>query len=178
MSDGVFPYSIRYFRMRVLPSISCGWFRPIRSSMVGAMSARRPSRRRTAAPTMQKGTGFVVWAVKGWPFSSSICSALPWSAVMRATPPRSVVAFTTWATHVSTVSTAATAASKTPVWPTMSQLAKFRMMTSYLPLSMRRMASSVMAGGAHLGLQIIGRDLGGGDQAPVLPGEDGLLDRR
>ena len=77
-----------------------------------------------------KGTGLVVWAVMGLPSGSTICSAFPWSAVIMAIPPIFKVASTTLPTQVSTVSTALTAASKTPVCPTMSQLAKFRIMTS------------------------------------------------
>ena len=42
----------RQVMIRVFPSISTGFSRPIRSSMVGAMSARRPSRSFTSAPTM------------------------------------------------------------------------------------------------------------------------------
>ena len=71
----------------------------------------------------QKGTGLVVWAVKGVPSSSTILSALPWSAVSSTQPPISFTASTTRPTQVSTASTAFTAASNTPVWPTMSQLA-------------------------------------------------------
>ena len=77
-----------------------------------------------------KGTGFVVWAVMGEPSACFMTSALPWSAVTMAMPPWRRVASTTLPTQVSTVSTALTAASKTPVWPTMSQLAKFSTMTS------------------------------------------------
>ena len=120
-----------YWTMRVFPSISGGQARPITSSMVGAMSASLPSDRSSdPAPQRMKGTGFVVWAVMGLPSGSTICSAFPWSAVIMAMPPIFKVASTTLPTQVSTVSTALTAASKTPVCPTMSQLAKFRMMTS------------------------------------------------
>ena len=92
--------------------------------MVGAMShSRPPCRRVQGAPTTQKGTGLVVWAVKGEPSASYILSALPWSAVIRAMPPILRMASTVRPTQVSTASTAFTAASKTPVWPTISQLA-------------------------------------------------------
>ena len=84
-----------------------------------------------------KGTRLVVWAVMGLPSGWSMTSALPWSAVTMAMPPIFRVASTTRPTHSSTVSTALTAAWRTPVWPTMSQLAKFRMMTSYAPELMR-----------------------------------------
>ena len=89
-----------------------------------------------------KGTTLVVWAVNGEPSGFFIFSALPWSAVRKTTPPAFSTASVTSPTHLSTASTALTAASNTPVWPTMSQLAKFRMMTSYLPLSMRALHSS------------------------------------
>ena len=69
----------------------------------------------TSAPTMQKGTGLVVWAVKGEPSSLSICSAFPWSAVISTVPPSSRILSTTRPMHSSTVSTALTAASNTPV---------------------------------------------------------------
>ena len=51
--------------------------------------------RRASAVTIS-GTGFVVWAVCGLtPSGSSICSAFPWSAVIRQTPPSSVTRSTT-----------------------------------------------------------------------------------
>ena len=46
-----------------LPVMASGFSRPMRSSMVGAMSLRRPGRSFTSAPTITKGTRFVVWAV-------------------------------------------------------------------------------------------------------------------
>ena len=96
------------------------------------MSARQPPSRSFTSPqpTATKGTTLVVWAVKGVPSGFIIFSALPWSAVIKAQPPAFSTADTTWSTQVSTASTALTAASNTPVWPTMSQLAKFRMITS------------------------------------------------
>ena len=51
-------------------------------------------------------------------------SQLPWSAVTMQAPPAACTASTTRPRHSSTVSTAFTAASITPVWPTMSGLAK------------------------------------------------------
>ena len=90
------------------------------------------------------GTGLVVWAVKGSPLAgSTIWSALPWSAVTMALPPWATMASTTWPTHWSTVFTALTAASITPVWPTMSQLAKLRMITSYFFLAISWSTASV-----------------------------------
>ena len=98
------------------------------------------------APITTQGTGLVVWAVKGVPSSFFILSALPWSAVRITLPPAASTASITLPAHWSTASTALTAASNTPVWPTMSQLAKFRMMTSYLPLSIRLTHSSATSG--------------------------------
>ena len=52
---------------------------------VGQLAARAKRATRTVTTT---GTGLVVWAVNGkTPSSSSIFSALPWSAVIRQTPP-------------------------------------------------------------------------------------------
>ena len=70
------------------------------------------------------GTGLSEWAVLTDPSSSSMWSQLPWSAVITHAPPLACTASTTWPRHSSTVSTAFTAASMTPVWPTMSGLAK------------------------------------------------------
>ena len=53
------------------------------------------------------------------------------------------MALTTLPTHSSTTRTAFSAAGIMPVWPTMSQLAKLSIIMSYLPDSMRFMASSV-----------------------------------
>jgi len=60
--------------------------------MVGATSWREPPSGRSLTPRSSssikwKGTGLLVWAVWGWPVvKSSICSQLPWSAVMRQVP--------------------------------------------------------------------------------------------
>ena len=70
------------------------------------------------------GTGLSEWAVFGEPSGSSICSALPWSAVTMQAPPDSWTAATTSAEAASTASIALTAAGMLPVWPTMSGLAK------------------------------------------------------
>ena len=70
------------------------------------------------------GTGLSECAVFGEPSGSSMSSALPWSAVMTSAPPVAWTAATTSPRHASTVSTAFTAAGMTPVWPTMSALAK------------------------------------------------------
>ena len=73
-------------------------------------------------------------AVNGSPFSSSILSALPWSAVIKRLPFISITASASEPTHASTVSTAFTAAGIIPVWPTISQFAKLTIIASYLPL--------------------------------------------
>ena len=61
----------------------------------------------------------------GEPSGSSMWSALPWSAVTMHAPPESWTARDDVARGIaSTASTAATAAGMSPVWPTMSGLAK------------------------------------------------------
>ena len=70
------------------------------------------------------GTWLSECAVFGDPSGSSMSSALPWSAVMTSAPPDAWTAPTTSPRHASTVSIAFTAAAMTPVWPTMSALAK------------------------------------------------------
>ena len=87
-----------------------------------------------ASDTSTTGTRLVVCAVKGFPSSPSILSALPWSAVSSAAPPISSILSVTRFTHSSTTCTAFTAAGITPVWPTMSQLAKLSIITSYSPV--------------------------------------------
>ena len=67
MANAIFQRTIS-----VLPSISMGFSRPITSRMVGAMSARRPSRSSVPAPQRMKGTTFVVCAVMG--LLPSLCS--------------------------------------------------------------------------------------------------------
>ena len=87
----------------------------MRSSIVGQRSHRRPGRSFTSAPETISGTGLVVWAVSGLPSGFMMRSALPWSAVMRITPPIFFTASTICPTHASTVSTAWIAAALTPV---------------------------------------------------------------
>ena len=82
------------------------------------------ARSRTPVTVVTSGTGLSEWAVLGLPSGSSMCSALPWSAVTTHAPPSTCTRATTSPRHASTVSTARTAASITPVWPTMSGLAK------------------------------------------------------
>ena len=86
--------------VRAVPVISGGASRPSSAEHgrreVGR--ARRPPRSRCDASVRTSGTGFVVCAVCGLtPSSSSIFSALPWSAVTRQTPPGAWVASTTLA---------------------------------------------------------------------------------
>ena len=92
---------------------------------MGATSARiPPSASASPATVTIKGTGLVECAVLGEPSGSSMLSQLPWSAVTMQAPPEPWTAETTSPRQRSTVSTAATAAGITPVWPTMSGLAK------------------------------------------------------
>ena len=108
---------------------------PVISSGCGIPSRREHGRGdvRQDAPVAQRpgpravitiGTGLSECAVLGLPSGSSMWSALPWSAVTMQTPPFASTASTTRPRHSSTVSTAFTAAGITPVWPTMSGLAK------------------------------------------------------
>ena len=107
------------------PVICSGCSIPSSASAVGATSARMPSPSSASAPAVTtNGTGLSECAVSGEPSSSSISSALPWSAVTMQAPPLPCTASTTRPRHSSTVSTALTAASITPVCPTMSALAK------------------------------------------------------
>ena len=69
------------------------------------------------------------------------------------------------------VSTAATVASQTPVWPTMSGLAKLATMKSYLTRLDRATSASVDAFRAHLGGEVVRRDLGARNQLAVLARE-------
>src|SRR5688572_10224748 len=66
--------------------ISAGFSMPRIVRIVGATFERTPPPRsapkRFFGSTRMSGTGFVVWAVCGWPVAgSNINSALPWSAV-------------------------------------------------------------------------------------------------
>ena len=71
------------------------------------------------------GTGFSECAVFGRAVGSSMWSALPWSAVIEQHAARLLHgARRRRRGSASTVSIAATAAGITPVWPTMSGLAK------------------------------------------------------
>src|SRR3989442_834887 len=121
--------------------MAAGTGNPTRGSMVGATSPSLPpsrSARRPLAPAMIIGTGLVVWAVSAVPVARSIfSSALPWSAVSTSTPPRARVASAIRPSCVSTTSTAVTVAGKTPVWPTMSALAKLTTMKASVPWAIR-----------------------------------------
>ena len=117
--------------------------RAARSRAAPAPSARRrPAPRRPAAPgpgtVTITGTGLSECAVFGLPSGSSMWSALPWSAVMRQAPPVSCTAATTSPRQRSTVSIASTAAGITPVWPTMSALAKLMIPNAAAPPARRR----------------------------------------
>ena len=78
--------------MRFSPVICKGWAKPSRARTVGARSDSSPRSLSLSPFSVRiKGTRFVVWAVCGLtPSASSICSALPWSAVTRQTPPSAV----------------------------------------------------------------------------------------
>ena len=89
---------------------------PSARSTVGATSPRTPpSRSVNPGLVTISGTGLVEWAVLGLPSSSSMCSALPWSAVMRHMPPDACTASITCPRHRSTVWMPCLAASITPV---------------------------------------------------------------
>ena len=110
---------------RFWPVISGGGATPSRPSTVGARSPSLPPSRSCApASVTTSGTGFVVCAVCGEPSGSSICSALPWSAVTSATPPARSTAATITPSAASAASTPAITAGSTPEWPTMSGFAR------------------------------------------------------
>src|SRR6185436_16741680 len=126
------------------PVISGGCSIPSSASAVGATSARMPSPDSESAPAVTtKGTGFRECAVSGDPSSSSISSALPWSAVTMQAPPAAWTVSSTRPRHSSTASTAFTAASITPVWPTMSALAKLMIAKAGASASKRSTNASV-----------------------------------
>ena len=96
----------------LLPDISTGLLIPRSSKSVGAISPKLPVLwSSTSSLVIKNGTGAVVWAENGLPFSSKIQSAFPWSAVSTIVPPTSYTASYTLPTHSSTTSTAFTAAS-------------------------------------------------------------------
>ena len=68
----------------------------------------------------------------------------------------------------STDSTARIAASSLPVCPTMSVFAKFTTMTSCFALASASTTRSVTRGRAHLGLEVVGRDLRRRDEDALL----------
>ena len=112
--------------------------RDVREDPAARDRARAPSTVTTI------GTGFSECAVFGEPSGSSMWSALPWSAVTMHAPPVACTASTTRARHASTVSIAVTAAGITPVWPTMSGLAKL-------------MTANVKSSSAHARDERVGR---------------------
>src|SRR5690606_5306982 len=141
--------ALRAGRSRERPLISGGGVRPISSSRVGATSQSEPSPARSLQPwpTQISGTGPLVWEVMAWPFSgSSICSTLPWSAVIRQLPFSARVASTMRPRQASTTSTALMAAARMPVWPTMSPLAKLQTMASNFREWMASTSLSVTSG--------------------------------
>ena len=73
-------------------------------------------------------------AVYGFPFSSFIVSAFPWSAIINKLPLFSIILSNTLPTQVSTASMALMAASRFPVCPTISGFAKFTTTKSYFPM--------------------------------------------
>ena len=130
----------------------------------------RPSAARRPSAVTISGTGFSEWAVLGEPSGSSMWSQLPWSAVTMQAPPLPLTAATTSPRQPSTASTAATAAGITPVWPTMSGLAKLMTPKPYSPLDQRVDEGVGGGAGAHLRLAVVGRDVARGfDQAPLFP---------
>ena len=131
---------------RLSPVISAGLARPISSSIVGARSHRRPSERScflgAAGSITMMGRGWWCAQVNGSRFPVDHLIGVAWSAVTMALPPMARIASTTRPTHSSTVFTALfPQLSITPVWPTMSQLAKLRIIAPYLPDWMRFTAS-------------------------------------
>src|SRR5690606_7157910 len=131
---------------RVSPVISAGLSSPSRTRIVGARSRSAPPARSCAArlPTYTRSTGPTVCEVCASPVTGSrIISQLPWSAVTSSSPPLARTAATISPTARSTVSTAVIAADSTPVWPTMSGLAKLQMIAS------KRSASIASTSRAH-----------------------------
>ena len=99
--------------------------RPSRIIVRTGSASSPPSFSATSPEVTTSGTAFVVCAVCGLtPSASSICSALPWSAVTRQIPPAACVASTTTPRHSSVTSTAVVTAGIEPVCPTMSGFAK------------------------------------------------------
>ena len=99
------------------------------------------------------GTGLSECAVLGLPSGSSMWSALPWSAVMMQAPPASWTAPTTSPRQASTVSIAFTAAGITPVWPTMSALAKLMIPNAGWSSATRRRTRCAASGALISGLK-------------------------
>ena len=140
--------------------------RSSRRAARGRAAAGRSARRRRAARRRARGRrrswrrtapGWCCGRCSGSASGSSMASALPWSAVTRQTPPRAATAVDDPPRQASTVSTAATAAAITPVWPTMSALAKLMMTKSNAPASSWRHERVGDLGGAHLRLVVVGR---------------------
>ena len=90
------------------------------------------------------------------------------SAVISARPPIDKILSTTLPKQVSTASTAETAASNTPVWPTMSQLAKFK--NNHIIFAAVQTGQQLIGNfiGAHFRFQVVSRHLGRSNQRPIL----------
>ena len=96
------------------------------SKIVGVISPRLPVLIILVLSVKIAGTGFMVCAVCFLPVSESIfTSALPWSAVIKATPPFCCIASTTLFNSRSTFSIPFIIACLSAVCPTISALAKF-----------------------------------------------------
>ena len=125
----------------------------------------------SAAPQRMKGTRLVVCAVMGLtPSLWTICSALPWSAVIMAMPPIFSVASTTLPTHSSTVSTALTGGLVHA--GVAHHVAVGEVEDDHVVVAGEDALDALVGDliGAHLRLQVVGGHLGGGDQHPVLAG--------
>jgi hypothetical protein len=145
---------------------------------VGATSPRTPpSRSSGAGGTADQHAGHRVRRVGrvGHAVGRSICSALPWSATTRAAPPRSARAASTTPSAASATSQARTAASSTPVWPTMSGLAKLIRTKASSCSAQAPRAVGRELGRAHLRLQVVGGDLRRRHQVARLAGVRGLV---
>ena len=77
-----------------------------------------------------KCTRFVVWAVFGDPSALRICSQFPWSAVTEAFPPNDKKFRYDPLDALIDGFYRFDSAATTPVWPTMSGLAKLKMIRS------------------------------------------------
>ena len=139
------------------------------------MSASLPSPRPVTPGgglTSSSGTGLVVWAVCGSPVSGSrIISALPWSAVTSIAPPARVSAAASRPRQRSTVSTALIAAREIAGVADHVGVGVIDDDEVEGAALDRRDQLVGHLGRRHLGLQIVGRDLGRGHQDAALAGK-------